>query len=72
MTETEWLQGSDLRRMLHYARAAGAGDRKLRLFAVSCCRYVEHTLTDARSREAVNVAERFAEGGAEQEELEAA
>jgi hypothetical protein len=47
-------------------------DRTLRLFAVFCARSVEHFLTDQRSRDAIDVAERFANGEATAEELAAA
>ena len=47
-------------------------DRTLRLFAVFCARSVEHRLTDQRSRDAIDVAERFANGNATAEELSAA
>lgn len=47
-------------------------DRDARLFAVWAARQVEHMIEDARCKEALNVAERFANGAATQEELEAA
>ena len=46
--------------------------KEWRLFAVWCVRQVEHLLTDERSREALNVAERHANGQATDEELAAA
>ena len=47
-------------------------NRDLRLFAVWCARQVQHLMTDERSIRAIDVAERFANGEATQEELEEA
>lgn len=47
-------------------------DRELRLFAVWCARRVQHLLTDPRSINAIDVAERYANGEATDEELAAA
>jgi hypothetical protein len=44
-------------------------DKELRLFAVFCARSIEHLLTDDRSRNAIDVAERFANGEATDDEL---
>src|SRR5262245_8306183 len=56
--------------MLEFLWAAGgAGDRKLRLFACAACRRVWHLFADEVGRGAVEVAERFADGLATDEEL---
>jgi hypothetical protein len=53
-------------------RAEPQHDKEWRLFAVWCARQVEPLLTDERSRAALDVAERYANGHATDEELTAA
>jgi hypothetical protein len=70
MTEAEWLACTDLEAMLESLQASGkAGDRKLRLFAVACCRGFWHLLDDAWTRNVVEVSEGFADGEAALREL---
>lgn len=67
MTESDWLAGNDVQRMLAFLTDR-AGERPLRLFACACCRQAWHLLPD-RMRWLVTVAERFADGLATPEEL---
>jgi hypothetical protein len=53
-------------------RAVDGHEREMRLFAVECARGVQHLMTDKRSIDALDVAERFANGLATQAELDAA
>jgi hypothetical protein len=68
MTEQEWLGGSDPRAMLDQVRDR-LSERKLRWFACGCVRQVWENLVDERSQQAVEVAERYAEGLASLAEL---
>jgi hypothetical protein len=60
MTETEWLTHIDPDPLLLFLCSQG-GDRKLRLFACACCRRLWSLLVDERSRQAVEVAEKYAD-----------
>jgi uncharacterized protein (DUF1800 family) len=63
MTESEWQRSTDPHAMLKWLRQSGeASERKLRLFAVACCRSEWHLVTDENSRQAVEFAESYADG----------
>ena len=53
-------------------RAVEGKDREIRLFAVWCARQVQHVMTDQRSLDALDVAERYANGEATEKEMDAA
>ncbi len=67
MTEQEWLMCAEPKPMLEFLQGK-ASDRKLRLFAIACCRYDWGRLI-VTCRNTVEVAERFADGKASAEEL---
>jgi hypothetical protein len=62
MTEEEWLSSAYPPTMLHGIEGL-ASERKLRLFAIQCCRRIWDRITDPRCRAAVEFAERFVEVG---------
>ena len=69
---TAILESNGLDDALWSLRCVPGAERDTRLFAVWCARQVEHLMTDQRSKDALNVAERFANGEATEEELAAA
>ena len=66
MTESEWLHGGRPLGMLGYlldsVHRAPYAERRFRLFACACVRQVQGLLGDRRSRQAIEVAERYALG----------
>src|SRR5262245_33591219 len=60
MTEAEWLACTNPQPMLEFVRRK-ASDRKVRLFAVACCRRVWSSLEHEEFRDAVRKAESFAD-----------
>ena len=67
MNEEEWLRGEDLEEM--WVRAAdNDSGRKMRLLTVSLCRCLWPLLSHPLSRAAVEVAERYADGNASEDQ----
>jgi hypothetical protein len=68
MTEAEWLACADPTPMLEFLRGR-VSDRKLRLFAVACCRRLGNRLSDRYSRKALRMAERYADAELSEDKL---
>ena len=66
------LESNGLDDALWCLRSTPEYNRDSRLFAVWCARQVQHLMTDERSLNALDVAERYADGLANNEELAAA
>jgi hypothetical protein len=60
MTEKGWLRATDPQGML--GAVIKPSRRKLRLYAVACCRRIWGKMRDKETRRAVEVAERYADG----------
>jgi hypothetical protein len=75
MTEREWLGKFDSDLCLEACRwlvEAKRNHRKLRLWSCACCRRLGELLTDPRSWNAIEVAERKADGLADKDEMQKA
>lgn len=72
MDEQQWLESTGPRPMLQLLWGSKISERKKRLFAIACCRSIWHLLADERSRQAIEVAERYADNQATVKELERA
>jgi hypothetical protein len=77
MTEAEWLACGDPHVLLscvkqHRGMRRPRKQRRQRLFSVACCRRIWSVIPSDRSRACVEVAERFADGQATEDELRAA
>ncbi len=74
MTEAKWLACADPTPMLQFLKGK-VSDRKMRLFAVACCRRMWHIrptiLRGLRDRATIETAEKFADGEALRDELNA-
>jgi hypothetical protein len=68
MTEAEWLASTDYEPMMEFLLHKVSA-RKKRLLACGCCRVLGAVVADERSRRAVAVSERFADGLADLAEL---
>src|SRR4051794_40285495 len=72
MTEADWLNSTDPQAMLAFLQRTGqASERKLRLFAMACCRQLWDRLA-VRAGEAIQTGERYADGVAGERETRAA
>jgi hypothetical protein len=74
MTESEWLRSDDVGLMVRWFRQEWRGDeadldRLLQRYFLECCRRIGRNLPQVRTRAAVEVAQRFLDGLAPQEEL---
>jgi hypothetical protein len=73
MTSAEWTTCNNPKAMLTFLKSQHAtSERKLRLFSCACFRRIWYALTDHRAQKVVEVAERYADGMADDVEREGA
>jgi hypothetical protein len=68
MTEAEWLKCSELGPLLGFLHGK-VSDRKIRLFAVGCCRQIWRWIKDRDCQQAALLSEQYADGGVDQKQL---
>jgi hypothetical protein len=71
VTEQEWLASPNPLLMLHFLQGK-VSDRKLWLFAATCCRRIWPMIKSVTSRRAVELAEQHADGGVARKVMTAA
>ena len=71
MTESEFAVAADPRPMLKRMRG-WISSRRLRLYGCACCRRIWNWIPEGRYRNCIEVAERFADGDADEEARQAA
>jgi hypothetical protein len=69
MTEAEWLACQDPKRMLDFLRRSQVSGRKLRLFAVACCRALKAVESGVVPEPVLRLVERWADGEADDADL---
>lgn len=67
MTQSEWLTNCDPQSMIAFCEQ-GTSYRKLQLFACACCRRIWHLIASEKARRVVEIAERIADGEADNDE----
>lgn len=72
MTGAEWLKARSFLKLWQGRRWPRAAERKMRLFGCACCRRLGELLSDPRSHQALDTAEKFADGEVGKAALKAA
>ncbi len=63
------LESNGIKDAIWCLRCVEGEDKRIRLFAVACVREVQHLMIDKKSLQVLDIAERFANGHATEEEL---
>jgi hypothetical protein len=71
MTKGEWLSCTEPQKMLEFLRGK-VSERKLRLFALACCRRIEHLFQEKCCRDGLQKAEEYLEEAIGKSDLQSA